>query len=91
MNSSKLFSSANWIIMLGVVAALIAAQWKHQAIPIVALTIILVFTIAKVRLIVLDFMSLRGTRPNLARALVIWPTFFAAAGLAKALAPAVWH
>jgi nitric oxide reductase NorF protein len=36
-------------------------------------------------------MSLRGTRPNLARALVMWPTFFAVAGLAKALSPAVWQ
>lgn len=91
MNGSKLFSSANWVIMLGIVAALIAAQWKDQAIPVAALAVILAFTIAKVRLIVLDFMSLRGTRPNLARALVMWPTFFAVAGLAKALAPVVWQ
>lgn len=89
MNDSKLFGSANWVLMLGIVGALIAAQWKQGAIPMIAFTIILVMTVAKVRLIVLDFMSLRGTRPLLARALMIWPTFFAALSLGKAVLAAV--
>ncbi|MFB9947929.1 cytochrome C oxidase subunit IV family protein [Rhizobium puerariae] len=83
MNDSRLFGSANWIMALGVVSALIAAQWKQEAIPVIALTAILAMTVAKIRLIVLDFMHLRGSRPNLARALLIWPVFFAAISLAK--------
>lgn len=89
MNDSRLFGSANWIMMLGIVGALIAAQWKHEAMPMIALTVILVMTVAKARLIVLDFMSLRGTRPHLARALMIWPTFFAALSLGKVVLAAV--
>lgn len=85
MNDPKLFASANWVMMLGIVGALIAVQWKHEAIPMIALMVILVLTLAKARLIVLDFMSLRGTRPNLARALLLWPIFFAAVSLAKAV------
>jgi nitric oxide reductase NorF protein len=83
MDGSKLFGSANWIMMLGIVGALIAAQWKHEVIPAAVLAIILVMTIAKIRLIVLDFMDLRGMRPNLARALMIWPIFFSALSLGK--------
>ncbi|WP_117195207.1 cytochrome C oxidase subunit IV family protein [Rhizobium terrae] len=89
MESSKLFGSANWVMMLGIVGALIAAQWKHEVIPVLALAVILALTIAKIRLIVLDFMGLRGMRPNLARALMIWPAFFSALSLGKVVLAAV--
>lgn len=83
MDHSRLFGSGNWIMMLGIVGALIAAQWKHEVIPAVALAAILVMAIAKIRLIVLDFMGLRGMRPNLARALMVWPVVFSVLSLGK--------
>ncbi|CDN49720.1 cytochrome C oxidase subunit IV family protein [Neorhizobium galegae] len=89
MDGSKLFGSANWVMMLGIVGALIAAQWKHEVIPAAALAVILVMAIAKIRLIVLDFMDLRGMRPNLARALMIWPVFFSALSLGKVVLMAI--
>jgi hypothetical protein len=91
MNKSvndRLFGSANWVMMLGIVGAVIAAQWKHEALPVIALLVVLALTVAKARLIVLDFMALRGSRPRLATALFAWPAFFLAAGLAKAVLPA---
>lgn len=89
MDDSKLFGSANWIMMLGIVGALIAAQWKHEVIPAAALAVILVMAIAKIRLILLDFMGLRGMRPNLARALMAWPVFFSALSLGKVVLAAI--
>lgn len=85
--NSKLFGSANWIIVLGIIGVLIAAQWKHETLPTSALAVILLLVIAKARLIILDFMFLRGTRPLLAVALVSWTVFFAFAGLARAMLP----
>lgn len=89
MDDSKLFGSGNWVMMLGIVGALIAAQWKHEVIPALALAVILVMAIAKIRLIVLDFMGLRGMRPNLARALMIWPVFFSILSLGKVVLAAI--
>ena len=40
--SGSLFASTNWILMMGVVSGIISAQWKHEALPIVALAAILV-------------------------------------------------
>jgi len=89
MDDSRLFGSANWVMMLGIAGALIAAQWKHEVIPAVALAVILVMAVAKIRLIVLDFMGLRGMRPNLARALMVWPIFFSALSLGKVVLAAI--
>ncbi|MDR6820718.1 nitric oxide reductase NorF protein [Neorhizobium sp. 2083] len=89
MDDSRLFGSANWVMMLGIAGALIAAQWKHEVIPAVALAVILVMAVAKIRLIVLDFMGLRGMRPNLARALMVWPVFFSALSLGKVVLAAI--
>lgn len=72
-------------MMLAVVAALISAQWKHEAVPLAALAVILLLTILKSRLVVLDFMELRGSRPGLSAALIAWPAFFSVAAGAKAL------
>ncbi len=84
-NSSRLFSSANWVMMLAAVGALTAAQWKHQAVPLVVVALLLMLTVIKARLIILDFMGLRHVRPATAAALTAWPTFFAIAGLGRAL------
>ncbi|MFD1327269.1 cytochrome C oxidase subunit IV family protein [Mycoplana ramosa] len=85
-SSASLFASTNWILMMGIVSGLIAAQWKHEALPLAAVIVILALTLFKARLIILDFMHLRGERPGLAAALLAWPVFFAVAILAKSLA-----
>ena len=72
--------------MMGVVSGLIAAQWKHEALPLAAIVVVLALTIFKARLIILDFMHLRGARPGLAAALLAWPILFSVAILAKSLA-----
>jgi nitric oxide reductase NorF protein len=82
---SRLFSSANWVMMLAIVGALLAAQWKHEAVPLAVITTILVLTVVKARLIILDFMDLRGEHPALAAALWAWPVFFSLATLGRAL------
>jgi hypothetical protein len=83
--SARLFASANWVIMLAVIGALIAAQWKHQAVPLAILGILLVLTVVKARLIILDFMGLRDDRPAMAVALWAWPMLFSFAALGRAL------
>lgn len=82
---SRLFASANLVMFLGIVGALLAAQWKHEAIPLAVLALVLLMTVIKARLIILDFMELRGERPVLATALWLWPLLFAVATLARAL------
>lgn len=82
---SRLFSSANWVLMLGIVGALTAAQWKHEAIPLAVLAVILLLTVVKARLIILDFMGLRDAKPALATALLAWPLLFAVASLGRAV------
>lgn len=86
MTSSILFANANWVIMMGVLAALLAAQWKDGVPPVAALLMILVLIVLNARLIILDFIDLRGKRPYLAIALFAWPLVFTAATLIKALA-----
>jgi nitric oxide reductase NorF protein len=83
--STWLFGSAAAVMILAIVAALISAQWKHEAVPMAALSVILLLTILKSRVVILDFMELRGSRPGLPAALVAWPTFFCLAAGAKAL------
>lgn len=79
-----LMGSASAVMVAAVVAALISAQWKHEAVPYAALGVILVLTLVKSRLVVMDFMGLRGSRPRLSAALVAWVAFFALAAAAKA-------
>ena len=71
------------LMLVAIVAALISAQWKHEAIPLAALGAILVLTIVKSRIVVLDFMGLRDLRPGLARAILAWPIVFAVLVAAK--------
>jgi nitric oxide reductase NorF protein len=87
--SSRLFVSASWVLMLAILGALTAAQWKHQPVPVTVVGLLLVLTVIKARLIVLDVMGLRGVRPATAAALLAWPGFFAIAGLGRALG-AIW-
>lgn len=87
MNRTKpiwLMGSAAAIMMTAVIAALISAQWKHEAVPFVALGAILVLTLVKSRWVVMDFMGLRDARPKLSGALVGWVAFFALAAATKA-------
>ena len=83
--SSRLFVSASWVMMLAILGALAAAQWKHQPVPVTVVGLLLVLTVIKARLIVLDVMGLRGVRPATAAVLLTWPGFFAIAGLGRAL------
>nr|CAD6430873.1 membrane protein [Rhizobium sp. Q54] len=87
--SARLFASANWVIMLAVIGALVAAQWKHEAIPLAILGALLVLTVIKARLIILDFMGLRDARPAMAVALWTWPALFSLAALGRALG-SIW-
>jgi len=79
-----LMGSASAVMLAAVVAALISAQWKHEALPYVALGIILLLTLVKARLVVMDFMGLRETCPRLSAALIGWVAFFALAAATKA-------
>lgn len=85
-HTTSLFASTNWILMMGVISGLISAQWKHEALPVAALVSVLLLTVFKARLIILDFMHLRGVRPGLAAALLAWPILFCIAILAKLVA-----
>ena len=76
--------SASGLMVLAVAAALISAQWKHEAVPFVALGAILVLTVMKSRWVIMDFMGLRHERPIVSGALVCWVAFFALAAAAKA-------
>jgi len=84
--SPDLFVAAHWVLIMGVVAALVSAQWHQEALPLVALVVVLALVVLKARLIVLDFIGLRGSRPILAAALLAWPAFFALAAAVKAAA-----
>jgi nitric oxide reductase NorF protein len=90
-NPTWLPGTAAVLVLVAAVAALIAAQWKHEAIPFTALGAILVLTIVKSRLVVMDFMGLRGAYPRLSAALLAWPAFFALLAAAKAAFAALGH
>lgn len=75
---------ATGIMMVAVVAALIAAQWKHEALPLAALAAVLVLALMKSRWVILDFMGLRDVSPRLSGALVGWVAFFAFAAATRA-------
>jgi nitric oxide reductase NorF protein len=81
--STWLLGSAAGIMMVAIVAALIAAQWKHQTMPLVAIGVILVLTVVKCRWIVRDFMGLDSLHPKLGAALVGWAALFVLATAAK--------
>lgn len=83
-----LFSSGNWILSLGAIAALLASQWKEGAIPAIVLVVILLMTLAKSRLIILDFVGLRGVSRRLALPLYGFMGFSATAALVAAFLPA---
>lgn len=83
-----LMGRAAGLLLIAIAAALIAAQWKHEALPLAAVGTILVLTIVKARIVVLDFMGLRDVRPGLARAIVAWPILFALLVAAKVAAQA---
>lgn len=78
-----LMGSASGLMLVAVAAALISAQWKHEAVPFLAFGAILVLTIVKSRWVVMDFMGLRHERAVLAGALVGWVGFFSLAAAAK--------
>ena len=87
MNRSKsiwLLGSAAGIMMIAAITALISAQWKHEALPFVALGVILVLTVVKSRWVVMDFMGLRDAHPKLSFALVGWVVFLTFAAATKA-------
>lgn len=87
MQKSKpvwLMGSASGVMLAAVLAGLIAAQWKHEAVPHLALGAILLLMLVKSRLVVMDFMGLREIRPRLSAALIAWVALFAFAVAAKA-------
>ena len=78
-----LFSSSHWVLIMGILGAIVTSQWHQEALPLIALIVVLVLTVLKSRLIILDFMRLRGDRPVLAAALLAWPMMLALLALAK--------
>lgn len=79
-----LMGSASGLMLVAVASALVSAQWRHEAVPFLALGVILILTIVKSRWVVMDFMGLRHERPMLSGALVGWVGFFALAAAIKA-------
>lgn len=79
-----LMGRASVLMLVAVAAALISAQWKHEAVPFLAFGVILVLTMVKSRWVVMDFMGLRHERPLLAGALVGWVGLFSLAAAVKA-------
>ena len=79
-----LMGTASLTMLAAVVAGLIAAQWKHEAVPYAAFGVILVLTLVKSRWVVMDFMGLRDASPRLSAALIGWVAFFTLAAAAKA-------
>jgi len=79
-----LLGCAIWLFLIAIVSALIVAQWKSEALPLAALGAVLVLAIIKSRIVIMDFMGLRGMRPRLAAALIAWPAFFVLVAAAKA-------
>jgi nitric oxide reductase NorF protein len=82
----NLFSSSHWVLIMGILGAIVTSQWHQEAVPLIALIVVLVLTVLKSRLIILDFMRLRGDRPILAAALLAWPMMFTFAVVIKAAA-----
>lgn len=78
-----LLGRAIGVILVAIISGLVAAQWKHEAVPFAAFVIILLLAVVKSRWIVLDFMRLRGVRPRLAIALLVWPAFFVVAAATR--------
>lgn len=85
-----LMGSASVTMLAAVVAGLIAAQWKHEAMPFAALGVVLVLTVVKSRWVVMDFMGLRGAHPRIAGALVGWVALFALAAATKSMLAVVF-
>lgn len=81
----RLFASGNWILSIGIVAALLASQWKQGALPAVVLATVVLLTLVKSRLIILDFLGLRDVSPRLALPLYGFMAFSSAAALLVAL------
>lgn len=80
-----LFASGNWILSLGVIGALLAAQWKQGALPAAVVGAVLILTLAKSRLIILDFLGLRDMSPKLALPLYAFMAFGAGMALMATL------
>ena len=84
-NRSWLIGRATVLMLVAAVSGLISAQWNHEALPFIALGVVLVLMVIKSRWVVMDFMGLRGVHPRLCAALLAWPAFFALAAAAKAM------
>lgn len=82
-SETHLFASANWAIGMAAFAALLAAQWHREPLPIAVLAIVAALAALKARLVILDFMGLRGRRPVIAQALVAWPALFLVLAIVK--------
>lgn len=87
MQTRWLFGCAIWLFLIAITASLIVSQWKHETLPLWALAAVIGLTIIKARIVILDFMGLRGERPRLAAALIAWPALFTALATAKAAIP----
>lgn len=80
----SLFASATIVITMGIVGALLAAQWKVGALPLPVLGLVLALGALKSRLIVMDFIGLRTRRTAFAYPLYGWIAFVLVLAAAKA-------
>jgi hypothetical protein len=79
----SLFASAVTIILIGIVTALLAAQWKVATLPLPVLALLLALGAFKSRLIVLDFIGMRSRRTPLVYPLYGWIAFVLVLAAAK--------
>lgn len=84
---NRLFGRALWLFAIAGAAALVAAQWQGRSLPVAAICVVLVLTVIKARIVILDFMGLRTERPRMAAAMIAWPAFFSVLVAAKAAIP----
>lgn len=85
MNTTpSLFSSATAVILMGIVGALLAAQWKVGPLPLPALGVLLTLGALKSRLIVMDFIGLRRRHTAFAYPLYGWIGFVLVLAATKA-------
>ena len=84
---NRLFGRALLLLAVAGAAAFVARQWQGQALPVAAICAVLVLTLVKARIVILDFMGLRAERPRMAAAMIAWPAFFSVLVAAKAAIP----
>ncbi|URK87788.1 hypothetical protein LP421_08320 [Rhizobium sp. RCAM05350] len=62
-----LFSSSHWVLIMGILGAIVTSQWHQEALPLIALIVVLVLTVLKSRLIILGLHAPPRRPPSIGR------------------------